>query len=348
MRKSRELVSKRGLAPGKSSIATSFSRTARASVPVLKCALWSVVGALLLGVAAGADEPEPVRLAEPWNAPYAGEDATGDHVAGLWSFDAPAELTDSSPNGHDLTLHGARIAGAGRFGGCLESGRGWPDADQPHQARAPAASELTPQGPFSVEMWIKPKPEIEGYPDSFLLDNRYVDESGLQLILTGDSGAGRRLRMILGTAGDHPAWTSDQYVFAPGEWHHVAFTYDARGDGRFYVDGEDLGGESRPEFGAVTAGVKSLTIGDRVGSLYHGFPGYIDQVRICRGVLEFSPATFQLVSPRRVFMRMEPATLRLELVNRRREALADAKVTLVVPGVARRVRRSRTGVGSTT
>ena len=42
-----------------------------------------------------------------------------------------------------------------------------------------------PSTAFTVEMWIKPKPEIEGYPDSFLLDNRYVDESGMQLILGG-------------------------------------------------------------------------------------------------------------------------------------------------------------------
>ena len=231
--------------------------------------------------------------------------------SGLWSFDAGAELADGSGNGHDLTLNGAKVVADGRFGGCLESWRGWPDEDTAHQARAKAAPELTPKGAFTVEMWIKPKPEIEGYPDSFLLDNRYVDESGMQLILGGDSGAGRRLRMLLGIAGEHPTWTSNQYVFEPDVWYHIAFTYDGKGSGRFYINGTAQGGDDRPEYGAVATGVKNLTIGDRVGSLYHGFPGYIDQVRICKGVLEFSSAAFEAVSLRRVFVRMEKeATVR--------------------------------------
>jgi hypothetical protein len=144
-------------------------------------------------------------------------------VIGLWQFDADAPLADSSGKGHDLTLNGARVVDGGRFDGCLESGRGWPDEDTPHQAWAGAAPGLTPQGAFTVEMWIKPKAEIEGYPDSFLLDNRYVDESGMQLILGADSGAGRRLRILLGTTGEHPAWTSYQYVFRPDVWYHIAF-----------------------------------------------------------------------------------------------------------------------------
>ena len=284
--------------------------------------------------AAWAQDEAAVQLAEPWNAPYTGRHATGDHVVGLWSFDAGAELADASGNGHDLTLNGAKIVDNGRFGGCLESWRGWPDRDAAHQARAKAAPELTPKGAFTVEMWIKPKPEIEGYPDSFLLDNRYVDESGMQLILGGDTGAGRRLRMLLGTAGEHPTWSSDQHVFKPGVWYHVAFTYDGRGSGRFYVNGAAEGGEDRPEYGAVAAGAKNLTIGDRVGSLYHGFPGYIDQVRICKGMLEFQRAAFEAVSLRRVFVRMEKeVAVRFALINRQRKVMRGAKATFLLGGV---------------
>ncbi len=181
---------------------------------------------------------------------------------------------------------------------------------------------MTPVGAFSVEMWIKPKTELEGYPDCFLLDNRYVEESGMQLILGRDSGAGRRLSMLLGIAGEHPRWNSDQYRFLPDTWYHIAFTYDGKGTGRFFINGTEQGGQQRPEYGAVTAGVKRLTIGDRVGSLYHGFPGYLDQVRICRGELEFRSATFDLVSPRRVFVRMEEnATVQFVVSNKNREPL---------------------------
>ncbi|NQU21139.1 MAG: hypothetical protein HQ567_07635 [Candidatus Nealsonbacteria bacterium] len=137
------------------------------------------IATILCGVA-WAQDKELVQLAEPWSDPYTGQHATGDHVIGLWSFDEGAELADGSGNGHHLTLNGAKVVADGRFGGCLESWRGWPDEDTAHQAWAKSAPELTPKGPFTVEMWIKPKPEIEGYPDSFLLDNRYVDESGMQ------------------------------------------------------------------------------------------------------------------------------------------------------------------------
>jgi hypothetical protein len=295
-------------------------------------ALIAVVAWTLLSNGLRADDA--VQLAEAWNSPYVGTDATGNHVVGLWCFDAGGELADSSGHGHDLTLNGARITEDGRFGGCLESWRGWPDEDTPHQARTRAAPELTPKGPFTVEMWIKPKPEIAGYPDSFLLDSRYVDESGMQLILSGDSGAGRRLRMLLGTGDEHPEWTSNQYAFEPDVWHHIAFTYDGRGSGRFYVNGTDQGGDDQPEYGAVAPGTKPLTIGDRVGSLYHGFPGYIDQVRICQGVLEFRAATFAPVSPRRVFVRMEQqATVSFALINQQREAMTGAKATFSLGGI---------------
>ena len=293
----------------------------------------AAIAAILSSVALAQDE-QSVQLAEPWNAPYTGQHATGDHVVGLWSFDAGAELIDGSGNGHHLMLNGAKIVADGRFGGCLESWRGWPDEDTAHQARAKSAPKLTPKGAFTVEMWIKPKPEIDGYPDSFLLDNRYVDESGMQLILGGDSGAGRRLRMVLGIAGEHPTWNSHQHVFEPGVWYHVAFTYDGKGSGRFYINGTAAGGEDRPEYGAVSPGVKNLTLGDRVGSLYHGFPGYIDQTRICKGVLQFSHAVFEVVSLRRVFVRMEQkASVRFVLINKRRAIVCGAKATFLLGGV---------------
>ncbi len=295
--------------------------------------IFSLIVSVSGSLAWGQNDPAQ-QLAEPWHTPYAGEDASGDHVVALWSFDTGLELMDRSGHGHTLALNGAKIAADGRFGGCLESWRGWPDTDTAHQAQAAAAPELTPHGAFTVEMWIKPKPDIEGYPDCFLLDNRYVDESGMQLILDRDSGAGRRLRMLLGTAGEHPSWSSHQYVFQANIWYHIAFTYDGKGSGRFYVNGTSQGGDDRPEYGAVTAGVKRMTLGDRVGSLYHGFPGYLDQVRICKGVREFRAAVVQLASSRRVFVRMErDATVSLAIVNKQRDVMCGAKATFFLNSI---------------
>ncbi len=281
-----------------------------------------------------AQDEEPIQLAETWGAPYTGEDATGDHVVGLWTFDAGADLLDASGNGHDLTLNGAEVVAEGRFGGALESWRGYPDEDTAHQARVQPAPELTPKGPFTVEMWIKPKADLDGYPESFLLDNRYVDETGMQFTLGADGGAGRRLRMSLGMGDVHPTWSSNQFVFEADVWHHIAFTYDGKGSGRFFIDGTTQGGEDRPEHGAVATGVKPLNIGDRVGSLYHGFPGYIDQVRICTGVLEFGSAAFEVASLRRVFVRMEEdATVSFAVINKQREVMNGAKASFLLGGV---------------
>jgi len=277
---------------------------------------------------------EAVRLAEPWRTQYTGADATGDHVVALWGFDPGAELVDLSGKGHDLTLNGAQVVDGGKFGGCLESARGYPDADVPHQAWAAPSPDFPPKGAFTVEMWIKPKPDLAGYPDSFLLDNRYVDKTGMQLILGPETGAGRVLRMYLGFGDDAPAWSSRPFKYQANEWYHIAFTYDGNGSGRFYINGTAQGGEDRPERGAVLPGVKRLVIGDRVGSLFHGFPGYIDQVRICRGVLEFAPASFEVTSLRRAFQRMEPdAKLTFVVTNKQREPMSGARVLFTLGGI---------------
>ena len=138
-------------------------------------------------------------------------------------------------------------------------------------------------------------------------------------------------------------------MFEPGVWTHIAFTYDGKGTGRFFINGTQQGGDVRPEYGAVAPATKNLTIGDRVGSLYHGFPGYIDQVRICRGVLEFRTAAMEVVSPRRVFLRMEKdAVVRFAVMNKSRETLRGAKVSVQFGGLPQVAQRStRPGFGRT-
>jgi len=275
-----------------------------------------------------AQEGPTVQLAQPFDAPYTGEDATGDQVVALWQFDGGAELADVSGHGHDLTLNGGEVVPEGRFGGALRSGAGWPLVDDPHQAVAQPSPDFTPKGAFTVEMWIQAAPELSSdYPVAFLLDNRYVDKTGIQFTLGSESGSGRALGMEMGFGADTAIWRSKPLVYEPGVWHHIAFTYDGAGTGRFFVDGTSQGGATSPERGSVAPGVKRLMIGDRVGSLYHGFPGLIDQVRICQGALEFRPGGFEVTSVRRVFQRMEPdAAISFSVVNYQREAMSGANV----------------------
>ena len=165
----------------------------------------------------------------------------------------------------------------GKFGGALETFPGWPVEDAPHRASAKAHPDLTPRGAFTVEMWIRPKPDMKGYPESFLLDNRYVDKTGMQLVLSAESGAMRNLRMELGFGADTEVFASDHAPVEVDVWTHVAFTYDGAGTGSLFINGSLAGTRTAPGRKDVAPGVKDLMIGDRVGSYYHGFPGFIDQ-----------------------------------------------------------------------
>ena len=78
-----------------------------------------------------AAETPPVQLCEPWESQYSGEDATGEHVIGLWQFNAGAETKDDSGHAHDLALQGAKGNAQGRFGGAMESAPGWPKRCSP-------------------------------------------------------------------------------------------------------------------------------------------------------------------------------------------------------------------------
>ena len=225
-------------------------------------------------------------VCEPWQSSYAGNSATGQHVIALWQFNAGEETKDTSGRGHALTLQGAVIRQSGKFGPCLESFRGHPVEDKPHAAVAANHPGLALKGAFTVEMWIQPKPELADYPEAFLLDKKYVAHSDYQLTLSAADKAGqRRLNMRLGFGGDSEDYLSEPAKYEAGAWYHVAFTYDGAGAGRFYRDGAAFGGATRAGRASIAAGSHPLSIGDRVGSYYHGFPGFISQVRLCHGVV---------------------------------------------------------------
>ncbi|MDD2599473.1 MAG: hypothetical protein PHO37_09630 [Kiritimatiellae bacterium] len=290
---------------------------------------------LLFSSTAWAQSPVQTTLCQQWWQAYEGEDATGKHVLGLWSFNQGAETKDAAGKGHDLDLRGAVITTEGRFGQGLESFCGYPAVDKRHAAVAGHSPALTPRAAFSLELWLKPKPEIVGYPESFLVDKKYVAHTDYQFTLgSADSGGKRSLAMRLGFGEDSETFVSDAESYAPGEWHHLAFTYDGAGTGRFYRDGKPLGGATRYGRGGVASGKHPLSIGDRIGSLYHGFPGVISQVRLCDGVLEFRPIKLEHVTERDVFVRMESAPpMQLRLSNLRPDLITGGRVVVTADGM---------------
>lgn len=273
-----------------------------------------------------------------WWESYAGTEANGPHVLGFWKFDGEDLLRDESSHQHKATPRGAKLSPAGRFGGCLESGAGFPVADESHSIHVSQSPALSPGGAFTVEMWVKPKAEDE-FPAEvtpMLLDSKYVptDHTGFQFAMTKAGGDGARtLVATVGLGLRSETWYSRPVLIAGGQWIHLAFTYDGRGDLVFFANGADFGGGSKPDAGPMAAGSKPLAIGDRIGSLYRGFPGFLDEVRITSGVRQFRPVDLEPELSRFAFVRMsEGSKVRVDLVNRTGDTLKEAKATVSLPG----------------
>ncbi|MES2594254.1 MAG: LamG domain-containing protein [Verrucomicrobiota bacterium] len=273
-------------------------------------------------------------LQETWETGYAKADTSGPQVLGYWKFDAEAALKDSSGKGHDLTLHGTKSRDPGKFGGALESFPGFPIDDKKHAALTANKPALSPKGAFTLEMWIKPKADWLATQRCYLLDKKYVDHTDYAWQITdADKGGSRRLFVTLGFGAESKSIYSEPVQFG-SDWQHVAFVYDGDGDGQFYRNGSRIGGLKLAGYGAITPGTKALSIGDRIGSNYGGFPGFIDELRISDGALKFERASLTINTPRSVWRRMETNVKPVEIIctNLQREPLKAAKLKLSFGG----------------
>lgn len=278
-------------------------------------------------------------LAQPWKRPYAGADANGTHVIGLWHLDPDDVTKDSGPRGLAGKLDGAVAVERGKFGGGIESFPGWPVEDKHHALVVSHHPSLSPAGAFTAEMWLSAKPELATASLAYLLDKKYASHHDYQWLLGApDKSGARRMIVNLGFGSDSESFATEPLLFAPGEWHHVAMVYDGAGTVRFYRNGSTVGSVSRPGRRSIVAGSHGLSIGDRLGSNYGGFPGFIDEVRISSRALEFSPASMQLSIERTAWIRHEPApSFRVTVKNLQAEPLTGATLSLAA--------LSRTGQG---
>ncbi|MBX7258391.1 MAG: hypothetical protein K1Y02_18650 [Candidatus Hydrogenedentes bacterium] len=277
------------------------------------------------------------QLAEPWQTAYTGDDAAGNHVIAFWNFDESAETaTDASGHEHFGSLDGVTRRTDGRFGGCIESFPGWPVEDVRHGMRVAHAPSLSPRGAFTIEMWVCPSPALETYDEAFIVDKKYVAHSDYQWVLERPDKSGHRgMRVCLGFGENSDTWYApEKAAFKQDTWSHIAFTYDGAGTVRFFCDGRSLGESTRPGRGSIFPGDHFLSIGDRVGSYYHGFPGRIDEVRITEGAREFRPLNVFADHTRSAYVRMEPSPqLQFRLANMSRGSLSNVTATVQVPGV---------------
>ena len=287
------------------------------------------------------------EVIQPWQQPYSGQQAHGDDVIALWHFQPGNELKDDSGHGHDLILRGqTRFVADGRFDSCLESFPADEDDNKPQGAFAKNHPTLTPPGAFTLEMWFKPKPEFERYDTVFLLDKKYfhyakdLPQANWDYCFYMRSAGDQKRQLIayLGYGKDSAAYTSKTIELRPDEWYHLAFTYDGAGIGRFFVNGRFAGRTVHEGRGPVTPGKYHLAIGDRYGSIYHGCPGYIDEVRISKGVVSFFSGTlaFERQATRTAFVRMEQnAHVSLALLNDTGKPLTDIAVQAAIGPVSK-------------
>ena len=277
-----------------------------------------------------------------WWSGYSGKEASGPDVLGFWRFDGEGEVftKDESSQKHKATLRGAKWHAEGRFGACLESAVGYPVADKSHGLHVARSESLSPRGAFTVEMWIRPKDEAVFTKTTrpVLLDMKYVpyNHSGFMLTLTQASGDGtRQMGLEIGLGARSDKWYSRPFALKPGQWRHISFAYDALGTVTFFVDGAEMGRMTKGGAGPMAVATRPLAIGDRIGSLYNGFPGFVDEVRISRGLLDFRPVKIVPRRKRLVFARMsERAHLSADLVNQTGRRLEGASITIHRPGSA--------------
>jgi len=274
------------------------------------------------------------QLQDPWETGYTKDHATGAHVLGYWNFDGDSALKDISGKDNDLTEHGAKTGVSGKFGQGVEGFPGFPIEDKPHGLRTANKPALSPKGAFTLEMWIKPKPAFAPELRCYLLDKKYVDHTDYQWQLSeADKGGLRRMSVTLGFGAESKVWHSNPVPLPVDAWQHVAFVYDGAGSGSFFVNGRSAGTLLHAGYAAITPGVKPLSIGDRLGSNHGGFPGFIDEVRICEGVRQFVQVDLRLISNRRVWRRMETAKpVEIICTNLRQQTLQGAKLVLSFAG----------------
>ena len=286
---------------------------------------------------------------QPWQQLYAGDEATGENVIALWQFLPAEEGKDNSGHGHDLKLRGEGcFVEGGMFGSCLESFPADVDHDTAQGAYAQNHDDLNPSGAFTLEAWFKPKQEMDQYDTAFLLDKKYYHyakdlpqaNQGYCIYLRRMGENRRKVVAYLGFGEDSVAYDSREFPAEPGQWQHVAFTYDGAGTGRFFLNGEAFGRATHEGRGGITPSTYHLAIGDRYGSTHTGFPGYMDQVRVSKGCVPFFTGVLEVAAAgaRTVFVRMEQDQhISLRIINDTNETLTDGMAKISFGGIDKEV-----------
>lgn len=189
--------------------------------------------------------------------------------------DGSTTFLDSSPSPKTVTAHGAAqvVTAVSRFGGASAS---FANAGRLEIASASAGPDGTED--FTVEFWIR-FASAPNYPVPFTAPTRTT--GALQFALNASNiYAGRLDAGWLVENAPHTMTTNNT------QWHHLAMVQDATSF-RLYQDGILLGSGARSSF----VGTAGVAIGGAGWASPQSFDGWIDELRITRGVARYTGST---------------------------------------------------------
>lgn len=207
-----------------------------------------------------------VQAAAPDKAPEADKD-----TAVLLHFD---QTPPQGPNAGDVVGEGAPPLVDGKFGkalDCSKLGGG--------QLTAPAALRGEHKN-LTIECWIRPDGPVQGKMQ------RIVGQSGTIGLYAHRKG--EQITFFCKTGKARESWKAARFKISPGQWNHVAGTYDGQ-TMRLYINGELVRDVENP--GTVTIGGAPFFLGREASKPAEEpsnvFNGALDEIRISTVTREF-------------------------------------------------------------
>lgn len=154
-----------------------------------------------------------------------------------------------------------------------------------------------PEGEFSIELLISPGPKQ--LPNAYLIDTMAISYphrvaslecmTGYTVMLADTTEGNRaKVRVMLGFGRENTLarYETGLLEFEPGSWHRIIFTYDGKGGGRIYVNGQVEAERKFEGKEGIHPARRDMFLGDRGISTFAGFAGRIGLVRLHHGLIK--------------------------------------------------------------
>jgi len=201
--------------------------------------------------------------------------------------DAATTFTDSSNSGHSFTANGAQQLDTAqkKFGTASIKGDGTGD-----WASASDSSDFHfGTGSFTIEFFVR-------FSATTSATECLINSGGRGLFLADYDGwsidtndSGNLIAFQARQGGSGPALHYESWASSPDTWYHVAFVRNGSTTGEFFIDGTSIGTDSYA-IDLADSDSRDLRIGAAPdsGSGHQSLDGWIDEVRITKGVARYT------------------------------------------------------------